>query len=580
MRKGKTRAGAALGVSLGIACLCGFLVYHTTGFIYAIADDIIMRDIASGAFTGTPDGHLIFVRYALGFLLSRLYLLNESVDWYGMFMAGALFLGLAAVLYRGLAREGGLMQKAIYMGIALGVFGMSLLPHAAQFEWTISAAALGAAALYLYGTLEVQKGEKGWVLDNILIWLLLLLTYCIRKSVFLMFLPGFGLSFLWKFIRKEEKGLKINIKETVLAVFVFLSIGIVNLIETYAYQGYEWEEFQRFHLARSEVYDYYGVPSYEENPLFFEELGLDEHDVRNLRHYALYLVEGLDSDMMRQIAEEAERQFLSATGRKTRIWEGFKLAMGQIAGREYFSVSLFSLLFLAGICFWDICRKKKNIFPILFLCIQGVLWLKLGIDGRLPQRVAFSMHLVMLSGLAGHFLLSLQEKEEKQPGLRFKSAIVCITLISLMGGIWQYAMSMSSNQMKLAMDESYQVFKQVCKQKTGNLYFIETFMAEPVGGAEVRTDENFALNNCLTLGDWYSMAPIDKERFQVLGIADVEETILMNPNAYLVVRDLDEPGFLNTYFSHKYPEIKLVCQETLEIKNRIYYLYQPEWRTI
>ena len=67
------------------------------------------------------------------------------------------------------------------------------------------------------------------------------------------------------------------------------------------------------------------------------------------------------------------------------------------------------------------------------------------------------------------------------------------------------AMSMSSNQMKLAMDESYQVFKQVCKQKTGNLYFIETYMAEPVGGAEVRTDENFALNNCLTLGDWYSM---------------------------------------------------------------------------
>lgn len=37
---------------------------------------------------------------ALGWLISRLYLINRSVDWYGFFMAGALFLSLAAILYR------------------------------------------------------------------------------------------------------------------------------------------------------------------------------------------------------------------------------------------------------------------------------------------------------------------------------------------------------------------------------------------------------------------------------------------------------------------------------------------------
>ena len=92
MRETVKRTGAALAASVLLAFVCGWLVYQTTGFVYAIADDVIMRDIASGAFTGTPDGHLIFIQYGLGFLISRFYLLNGQVDWYGFFLAGALFL--------------------------------------------------------------------------------------------------------------------------------------------------------------------------------------------------------------------------------------------------------------------------------------------------------------------------------------------------------------------------------------------------------------------------------------------------------------------------------------------------------
>lgn len=94
MREKEYRIWPGLVVSLLLAFACGVFVYQVMGFTYDIADDIIMRDIASGAFTGTPDGHLIFVRYALGFLISRLYLLNRSVDWYGFVIAGAPFLGL------------------------------------------------------------------------------------------------------------------------------------------------------------------------------------------------------------------------------------------------------------------------------------------------------------------------------------------------------------------------------------------------------------------------------------------------------------------------------------------------------
>ena len=291
MRENRKRTGAAAAASVLLAFIFGLAVYQTMGFVYAIADDVIMRDIASGAFTGTPDGHLIFVQYALGWLISRLYLINRSVDWYGFFMAGALFLSLAAILYRGLAAEKSFRWKCVYSVGAMGVTLTVLVAHAAQFEWTISAAALGAAALYLY----VSAGRgKTTVADGVWIWLLLILTYGIRSDVFFMVLPGFGLAFLWKTFRKNEnvKKWELNRQELALPILVFAGIGLLFLTEKLAYRGADWAEFQRFQNARSEVYDYAGVPTYEGDPEFFEERDISSEEVRALRHYALYLVDG------------------------------------------------------------------------------------------------------------------------------------------------------------------------------------------------------------------------------------------------------------------------------------------------
>ena len=105
MKQAVKRTGAAAAASVLLAFICGLAVYQTMGFVYAIADDVIMRDIASGAFTGTPDGHLFFVQYALGRTISSLYRINGRADWYGFFMAGAVFLSLAAILYRSLAEK-------------------------------------------------------------------------------------------------------------------------------------------------------------------------------------------------------------------------------------------------------------------------------------------------------------------------------------------------------------------------------------------------------------------------------------------------------------------------------------------
>lgn len=579
MRETVKRTGAALAASVLLAFVCGWLVYRTTGFIYAIADDVIMRDIASGAFTGTPDGHLIFIQYGLGFLISRFYLLNGQVDWYGFFLAGALFLALAAVLYRGLRSGWSRKAKLCYSLGVIGLFFTALVFHAAQFEWTISAAALGTAALYLY--LSAGTEEKLTVAEQVWIWFLLVLTYGIRYDVFFMVLPGFGIGFLWKTVKREKGRFQFRWGQVILPVLVFACVGLLFVTEKLAYRGEEWDAFQRFQTARSQVYDYDGVPSYEADPAFFEGLGLDEAEVRNLRHYALYLVDGMDADMMEELSAEAQMQNSQQTGLRARVKSGVVLAAKQMVDPAYGTVSIPALFALAAALWLAARHRKDRLIPILlFLAAEGCLWLALGFLGRLPERVAISMHLVTLGGAAG-FCVDLWQHEvaaERKRTLGRRSGVILAVLL-LAAGLWQWKGSLQSNHDKLAMDSSYQQFKNECKADTESLYFIETYMAEPVGGAVVTADGDFRINRCLTLGDWYTTSPLDQERFETLGVTSVEQTILENPNAYLVVRDIADPGFLESYFTGKYPDRELVLAETRETGGRLYYLYQLQEKT-
>ena len=63
-------------------------------FYYDLNDDTAMRDILSGIYTGTPNGHNIQMLYPLGWCIAMCYRLLPSVPWYGIFLCGCQFLAL------------------------------------------------------------------------------------------------------------------------------------------------------------------------------------------------------------------------------------------------------------------------------------------------------------------------------------------------------------------------------------------------------------------------------------------------------------------------------------------------------
>ena len=60
----------------------------------------MIAEIISGQFTGTPESYAIQMTYGFTWLLSKLYLLTRSLNWYAIALIFMQILSFGAVLYR------------------------------------------------------------------------------------------------------------------------------------------------------------------------------------------------------------------------------------------------------------------------------------------------------------------------------------------------------------------------------------------------------------------------------------------------------------------------------------------------
>ena len=84
-------------------------------------DDVFMRNVMSGAYTGMPDGHNVQTLYILGAFISLFYKLYRALPWYGIFLLvcqmGSLY--LIGVRLLGICRK--LPAKAVCFSPFVGM---------------------------------------------------------------------------------------------------------------------------------------------------------------------------------------------------------------------------------------------------------------------------------------------------------------------------------------------------------------------------------------------------------------------------------------------------------------------------
>ena len=73
-----TAAITTLFLVILLTCLFG---YH-----YELNDDIMIKDLLSGSYTGTPSGYCIQILYPLGVIVAFFYRIFRMLPWYGMLL--------------------------------------------------------------------------------------------------------------------------------------------------------------------------------------------------------------------------------------------------------------------------------------------------------------------------------------------------------------------------------------------------------------------------------------------------------------------------------------------------------------
>lgn len=600
MKETGKRNLAALLLSFLITGIYFVFVYQGIPFIYDINDDVAMRNVAAGVITGTPDAHLLHIKYALGLVIAGFYRLLPGFDWYGLVLIGIMLLGLAMILYRGLAAEQGILWKLCYTAAALLLFTCAGLQHVTAFQWTVTAAIAGAAGIYLFYTAEKGSGFWIWLEEGIAAFLILL-SLAVRDDVFLLVLPMAALCFWWKYgsARKGKavKGTRYKFWQTWciswrswcvtlehVSVLLGLTAGILILmgVEALAYRSPEWREFRTYNVNREAIMDYYGLENYEDDPEFFDSLGITREEAENLQRYSLYLVDDLYSEKMAALAGHFREVYIREHPFKQRISTAVQKIDEHLGSTAYHPVNLLCLGMIAvvlGLCYGK--NRRQLGLAVSLLGVWALYWCYLGYRNRIVERVGFALYLLMLLAmLAIWYRTVFLEGEPKAAGSRGErflgrvlAAGACLILAVLSGLVWTSVKE--NNTQRRDYNLEFLDVNRYMAEHMENVYFMTTFSIETYTD-NFTVFRDFAFSNLLSVGGWHTFSPLENVKDEKLGITDPKRDMIEKEGVYLISLEQVNLRYLDRYYESVYGEgyqgMELV--DKLDYGERVFEVYR------
>lgn len=571
--------------SVLITGLYFLFVYQKLPFIYDINDDVAMRNVASGVITGVPDAHLLHIKYILGLVISGLYRLFPGLDWYGLVLIGGILFSCSMILYRGLVSERGLIFKLVYTIAYLLLLTCMGLQHITAFQWTTTAAIAGTAGIYLFYTSETNNRFQR-IFEEVLSVFLLLFSLTVRDDVFLMMVPVSIFVFWWKYGSLEKNGRwPVTIRHIEIPAILLGAVLVVLFVEAFAYHSSEWKEFRTYNINREAIMDYYGLQKYEEEPEFFDSLGITPEEAENLQRYSLYLVDNLYSEKVASLAHHSREVYLRQHPMGERISTGIEKIYEHMGKNSYHLSNLLCLCMITltlGFCAGK--NRKQLGLALLLLCVWAAYWLYLGYRNRIIERVGFALYLLaFLTMLAiwyrTAFLEGVSEKVAfskngckghlTEIGL---TAGACMILFITAGIIWREVKA--NNTWRRDYNLQFLDVNRYMAEHMENVYFMTTFSIETyTDNFTIR--RNFAFSNLLSVGGWHTFSPLENVKAEKLGITDPKKDIVAKENVYVISLENVNLRYMERYFRSLYGEAYQGSElvDTLNYGERIFEVY-------
>ncbi len=555
--------GLVLLSALGISLLFG-------GYICAGNDDVMLRSIASGKYTGTPDAHLIYIMYPLGWILKTLYSLLPALLWYDIFMVGMHYVCLFLLLYRLGTLFRSKVSKFTSMVLGLGLTLMVHLPYIVIHQYTVLAGFMAAVAVFWLATADSCK-ENGYWKDRIVCIVLMILCLWLRNEVFLMALPIGFLILLRQQAEPLQEGEKrsTRLKNTGIFLGIVLVIMLASFaIEKVAYRDVQWKEFQVYNRARTDIYDFYGVAPYDKYEEAYNRIGISYGDWLALYRYDGGLIAELDEEVLSEAAQwskqewEAPRQYYS-------VWRKAVYAVCDVLFfQEVQPIGLF--LTVAYILYFLYCYKRNDKAGMLCACgmllFQAVFIAYFVLLGRFVERVSYGLYMMQLTCLAGWMFRLPGKAQNVVRKERFwicsVGMLLCVFLAVV--GLYRVRYTLDEQKRLETTAAEWRVMNAYCKEHEDSTYCMVT-ESFATSVEKLFAEGSLESTNLVRLGSWIQYSPLEKQRKEQQGVRDLTKQLIEQEDFYIIQSAETNLEWLNTFWQEKGYEAEAVVVDSISV---------------
>ena len=549
-------------------------------FYLELNDDALIQALSSGAFTGVPETHNIQMLFPGSLLLSLLYRLAGGIPWYGLLLlslqALCVLLVLGQVFFR--IRKGS--DRVAAMILASGLFLTALYPHFLFLTYTFTAGMLSATAVLLIlndGDGEGARSEKRKVAgrepnNRQLAIILVVLAFCLRSELLLLTFPFVLLAFLFRvdrFRRENGTGKGFLLYGRILLWMMGL-MAVCFLSDQIAYSRKDWREFRALFDARTRLYDFEQIPSYQEDRNFYRKIGLEETEVTLLQNYNFALDPQIDAEKMRLVAEEANRMEAKMRPPASRlkkavsiyVWRLHHFVLPVSFRDSNTDMPYLAIVLLLYLLVFLIMHRTGVLWKLvlLFLC-RSTLWTYMIYNGRIMNRVMHSLLLVELFFLIGMVLPELGKEWDAGKKRLSVAGFALLVVASLLFVPGQMQNVSGEVRKREEFNRPYEKMLASLEQKRGftfiDVYSSVDYTVKALGKQSLLkpTKETLA-------GGWAAKSPLYEKKLRHFGIRNMEEGLLQENVTFLAEKE-EDLSWLTDYYRDRKENVTLQKQKQL-----------------
>lgn len=586
---------ALIAVTVG-----GLVAAYLFDCYYDLNDDVLIKDLLSGTYTGKPEARNIQMLYPVGALISMFYRLVPSLPWYGIFLCACHFLCVFLIAKRTISFTAVLWKKCVLLITELVLLGGLLMYEFTFVQYTVTSALLTATGIFLFYTTDDRLETEQFLKKNIVSICLVILAFYIRTEMMLLLCPLVGAAGFSKWMLGSRKSgsrpfyIHNAVKYLTVAIAVVIGMGMGMIADKVAYRSDEWREFRAFFDYRTELYDFQQTPpSYEENEAFYRTVGLSEAEEYLLTNYNFALDDKIDSKVLSNIVDY-NRIYLGKHYFRYDFYEGLKQYFYRLTHTEdapwiYLVWMLYALVLITGLF-----GRTPNVFwklPLLF-GMRSVSWMYIILRGRIVTRITVSLYLTECLILFGMLLMEtyrMFDEYRAKAALMLKNGQKGTPYIPQYRKFWPYTMMLllialsaipimrnmdrveDQQEYRESINREWDLLREYFMENEDNYYLLDVYSTVQYS-EKMFVDADNSYRNYDICGGWAAGSPAYREKMAKRGIGDLESDLMNMNNVYFVTRiDRDMDWFVAYYKSKGY-DIRLDTQAAFYVDGKIRFM--------